>query len=347
MMLRYLLLVTSLAPAVALSVSGSETLQLSKSRLHESLKSLSGKLTLSPEIAIPEPTDPTALLLQSTAITSLSNMCRVEAKANAAFLSGSVTAIQTFCNEQEDARGNFPGPIPVVSCLQDRDTWPELAESGVSGVVITCSLDDTDALKEPCEAAFALGLQAIPEVQLNPADAASWIDNDTFMEGVVEKLTSAMGQEPASILVSVPNSDDADVDSTGANAVALPTVPRALSKQLPILGSISVTAGANRMGSETKRWKAAGYTGAVLRANCLPPSFSAELELVGHFWGSCISDLKSVKSKNFEFRTRNYLSKSAPVEWAKYQKSVIESGALGLEDSHDSINSDGGDYSGF
>jgi hypothetical protein len=178
---------------------------------------------------------------------------------------------------------------------------------------------------------------------LNADDSASW--DEGFMEGVVEKLTAAMGQEPAGILIVIP-APEKEGDAA-AEEVTLPVVPKALSKQVPILGSIAVVAGANRMGSETKRWKAAGYTGAVLRSDCLPPAFTAELELVGHFWGSCIGDLKSLKSKNFEFRTRNYLSKSAPVEWAKYQKSVIESGALGKEDEQVSINSDGGDYSGF
>jgi hypothetical protein len=44
------------------------------------------------------------------------------------------------------------------------------------------------------------------------------------------------------------------------------------------------------------------------------------------------------------------MEKSVPLEWAKYQKSVIESGALGeAEDAGppSGFNPDAGDYKGF
>jgi hypothetical protein len=322
--------------------SPSETLQLAKSRLHDSLKSLSGKLTLSPEIAIPEPKDPTAVLLQSTAITQLSTLIRTKAKANAAFLSGSLTAVQMFCNEQELARGEFPGPIPVVYCGEEEESWKELAESGVCGVLIPCSLGDLDALKSKCETAIQVGLQPLPELMLPESEATSW-RGEGFMEDVVSKLTDIVGHEPASIFVTIQSTSEQESDRV---SVPLPSVSKDLRKRLPIVGSISVSAGGGRMGSETKRFKDAGYTGAVLRAGCLPPVFTEDLLLVSRFWSSCIGDLKSTKSKNFEFRTRNYLESSVSLDWAKYQKSVIESGALGSEE-HSSVNSDGGDYQGF
>ena len=344
--LRYLVLscVTLLASGLS-TTSSSEILQAAKGRLHDSLKSLSGKLTLSPEIAIPEPKDATGVLLQMTAITQLSGLVRTEAKANAAFLSGSLTAIQMFCNEQKEAFGNFPGPIPTIYCGSNEDDWKELAESGVCGVMITCALNDLDALAAKCEAASQVGLQPLPEVVLQESDASNWSE-DNFMEDVVSKLTAAIGKEPASIFITV-QSSSSEEDEAAKEPISLPFVPKKLRKQLPIVGSISVSAGGGRMGSETKRFKDAGYTGAVLRADCLPPVFTEDLVLVSRFWSSCIGDLKSVKSKNFEFRTRNYLESSAPLEWAKYQKSVIESGALGSEEHTSITDNDSGDYSGF
>jgi len=50
----------------------SEQVQLARGRLHEALYSPSGKLTFSPEIIIPEPSDPTALLLQSSEVVKIS-----------------------------------------------------------------------------------------------------------------------------------------------------------------------------------------------------------------------------------------------------------------------------------
>jgi len=45
---------------------------LARNRLREALQSPSGKLTLSPEIVVPQPTDPTAILLQGSQIDRLS-----------------------------------------------------------------------------------------------------------------------------------------------------------------------------------------------------------------------------------------------------------------------------------
>lgn len=52
--------------------SPSELAELARGRLREALRSPAGKLTLSPEIIIPEPNDPTALLLQASEVTKTS-----------------------------------------------------------------------------------------------------------------------------------------------------------------------------------------------------------------------------------------------------------------------------------
>ena len=70
------------------------------------------RLSLEP-IVVPEPKDATSILLQANALSNLSEKIRVQAKSNSAWISGSVSALQTFCSEQEQARGNFPGPVPA------------------------------------------------------------------------------------------------------------------------------------------------------------------------------------------------------------------------------------------
>eukprot|EP00562_Extubocellulus_spinifer_P004360 CAMPEP_0178523472 /NCGR_PEP_ID=MMETSP0696-20121128/29109_1 /TAXON_ID=265572 /ORGANISM="Extubocellulus spinifer, Strain CCMP396" /LENGTH=92 /DNA_ID=CAMNT_0020154705 /DNA_START=28 /DNA_END=303 /DNA_ORIENTATION=- len=84
----------------------SEAAATAKLILHQSLSSPSGKkLTYTPELSIPEPSDPTALLLQSTEVGKLSQQLRDVAKANCVVVGGSVGALTTFCGEQENARG--------------------------------------------------------------------------------------------------------------------------------------------------------------------------------------------------------------------------------------------------
>jgi len=315
------------------------------------LKSLSGKLTLSPEIDIVEPRDPTALLLQRPAVNALSEQIRKVAKANAAWLSGTTSEIQTFCEEQEEARGRFPSPIPIIYCGEDQDEWKELANIGVCGVMVQCkisSLDDLESteLKKQSEQALALGLQPIPEIILEASTACTWTD-ESYMENLLSTLTSIIEQEPASIVLTIKDKDTNTEGTDGEESTPLPPVPESISDKIPVLGSVSVMAGGNRIGTESLRWKEAGYTGNVLRKTCLPPSFTQDISLVGRFWSSCIGELKSTKSKSFTFLTRNYMDKSKPVEWAKYQKSVIDSGALGSAEDNVSINADSGDYQGF
>lgn len=329
----------------------SEKAQIARSRLVESLSSPSGKLTLNPEIVIPEPSDPTAILLQATGITSMSEKLRIQAKANTAWISGSITSLTTFCNEQEQSRGDFPGPIPVVYC-DSPENVQEVADAGADGLLVPVfdgkeikslkELSQDDNWVKTCESALDCGMQPIPEVTVNSATAAAW--DETDMEKLVESIGELAGSEPATLLLSVNPVDDEQEE------VCLPLVPKSLGKRVPILGSVRAAAGENRMGEEISRFKAAGFTGAVLRSECVPGfRMNLDLEYVARFWGACIADLKSTKSKTFNFRSRNLMEKSVPLEWAKYQKDVMDSGALGeMEDNMPTgINPDAGDYVGF
>lgn len=335
-MLQSLLFTVALlvTPASSLSVD----VQMSKSRLQEALSSVAGKLTLSPEIIIPVPTDMTAILLQASAIQTLSSRLRTQAKANTAFIDGTVTSVETFCAEQESARGNFPGPIPVVyfgTQVEDMDT---LAEAGAMGIVVTVqNLDDmADTLKEKCQAALACGLQPIPEMMVDPS---------CNVESLVDAIHACLGMDPAALLLTFP-AVEVDVEPA-----ALPSVSKDLKKRVPILGSVRVPVGENRMGMEVARFKDAGFTGAILRSECVAGfRVNTDIDVVGKFWANCIGDLKSTKSKSFSFRSKNAMNKDLMTEWTKFSMDVVESGALGPEDMETGkaeINTDAGDYKGF
>lgn len=337
----------SLLFTVALLVTGASSLsvdlQMSRSRLQEALSSVAGKLTLSPEIIIPIPTDMTAILLQNSAIQTLSSRLRTQAKANTAFIDGTITSVETFCAEQESARGNFPGPIPVVYFGTQVDDMTTLAEAGVMGIVVTVpNLENmSDTLLKPCQAALACGLQPIPELMIVDDPSSSSCN----VESLVDAIHACLGMDPVALLLTFP-AVEVDIEPPD-----LPTISKDLKKRVPILGSVRVPVGENRMGMEVSRFKDAGFTGAVLRSECVAGfRVNTDIDVIGKFWANCIGDLKSTKSKSFSFRSKNQMEKNAMTEWTKFSMDVVESGALGPEDMETGkvdINTDGGDYKGF
>lgn len=364
-----------LFPINTLSLSSpSEAAQLTRARLQQALSSPSGKLTLSPEIFVPEPNNPTAILLQGPAITQLSTNIRDKARANAVFLGAdSLGSYRTFCKEQDEARGNFPGPVPVIysATLNDDATEyfediREISEMGVSGVLVSVnegseisSLDeicgDAETLwLKMCNAALECGLQPIPEIAAKYTAAAVWKEEE--IKGLVEKLSDLIGEDPVSILISI-NPSNSEEDNSGddttlerAETLQLPVIPRALGKRIPILASVRTGAGAGRLGEETARIKASGFTGAVLRRECVP-GFPANpsLEFSSDFWSACIGDLKSTRSKTFNFRSKNNMETNVATQWANLQTNVMDSGALGdmADSAPPGFDPDAGDYQGF
>ena len=370
------------------SSTSSEAAQLTRARLTQALSSPSGKLTLSPEMFIPEPSNPTAILLQASAITQLSERVRSRAKANTAFLSAnSLSSLRIFCNEQEDARGNFPGPVPVIYCGQsnsdeenddddddDALDLSELAATGVSGILVSInegaeiSSIDTDIVGgedsqwlSMYKNALENGLQPVPEITVKDSTAATWKEEE--MEALVEKISSLTGDDPVSILLTInptidenENSSDEDKDGDGEtdtepneNNIPLPIISKSLGRRVPIMASVRASAGENRIGEEAYLLKASGFTGAVLRRECVPgfPA-NSNLEYLSDFWSACIGDLKSTKSKAFSFRSKNNMQKSVGTQWANYQSDVISSGALGLSEGPDpGFDQESGDYKGF
>jgi hypothetical protein len=75
-----------------------------------------------------------------------------------------------------------------------------------------------------------------------------------------------------------------------------------------------------------------------------------DLKFVSGFWTAAISDIKSTKSKSFNFRSKinqDFKDRDLPMEWYNYQKNVMDSGALGDSPVPGDINSANGDYAGF
>uniref|UniRef100_A0A7S3QIL6 Fructose-bisphosphate aldolase n=1 Tax=Chaetoceros debilis TaxID=122233 RepID=A0A7S3QIL6_9STRA len=356
----------SISSTDALS-SSVETANMAKLELQQSLSSIANKMTLSPEIIIPEPTDPTALLLQSTEVTKMSTNVRTRAKGNAAFIAGSLNSLKTFCTEQETARGNFPGPLPVIYCTSSFGgdaSMSEISDAGARGVMYTVNpnnevaspeeLENDDSLKISFDSALENGMQLIPEIILKPE--STW-DADAVTK-LVDSVISQCGTEPPALILTVgaisdeeEEEEEAEVALSQKTNLSLPEVPKELSKKIPILGSVRAVAGGGRMGASVDAHKQAGFKGCLLRCECLPGyRMNPDLDFVGGFWGAAIGDLKSTKSKNFNFRSTIALDRDIPLEWYNYQKDIMESGALGSPGGPgegDPLNSDNGDYQGF
>jgi len=355
----------------ALVITESARAQTARSRLAEALKSPSKKLTIHPELVLPEPSDPTALLLRASEVTKMSEMIRTRAKANAVFVEGTVDALIPMAKEQEGARGNFPGPLPIIYSSTDDDSLTTNLEQlqdveGVEGVLIKCfsgkvigSADDflaeakTDSsLTERCSAIWEAGLQPIPEIVL--AAGSEWTEDDVekLVDGVKE---SCGGLDPVSIVFATGETGEEVEGGEEEEENEEPStpnieIPSSVSKRLSFLGSVRTSAGEGRMNAAASTLSSCKFNGAFLRADCVPGyRMNPDLDVVGGFWSAAISDLKSLKSKNFSFRSKVKLSKDVPMEWYNYQKDVMDSGALGMPSSGggDGLNPEAGDYKGF
>jgi hypothetical protein len=339
----------------------SPDLTATRSRFAESFSSPAGKLTFSPELHIQEPSDPTAILLQNSAVQDLSAKIRA-AKANAAFLRGSISALNTFCKEQEVAMGSFPGPVPVVFCLENNledVDLPTIAECGAHGVMIpVCngqalkspsSLDSLpDKWMEVCKSALDYGVQPIPEVTLASDNVNSW--NEEQLTVLLDKIKDVLGEDPVTLVLSIENESDDDVAKYKEDkSTLLPTFSKTLTKRVPITGSLREPAGDNRLSLASAQFKEAGFTSNLLRSECFPGfDVRIDLSIVGKFWAGCITDLKSTRSKSFSFRSKNNMEKSALTSWSNYQKSVMDSGALGdPNDAYSIVDEAAGEYKGF
>ena len=206
----------------SLSITESSRAQTARSRLSEAFRSPSKKITYHPELVLPEPSDPTALLLRASEVTKLSQTIRTKAKANAVFVEGTVDALAPMGKEQEGARGNFPGPVPIIYSLGDTtalsDTLEQLENvDGVEGILVPFSskeinsvdsyLQETNnsGLSEKCGAIWEAGLQPIPEIVLSPG--VEWPEDEVVRLVDAVKDTCG-GLDPVSIVFTNAENDN-------------------------------------------------------------------------------------------------------------------------------------------
>jgi len=88
------------------------------------------------------------------------------------------------------------------------------------------------------------------------------------------------------------------------------------------------------------------------RSECVPGyRMNPDLQFVSGFWTAAISDIKSTKSKSFNFRSKidqGFKDRDLPMEWYNYQKDVMDSGSLGESiPTPGNVNTGNGDFVGF
>lgn len=329
----------------SLSISESPRAEISRSRLSEAFRSPSKKLTFHPEVLLPEPSDPTALLLRATEVKKLSQALRTKAKANAVFVEGTVDALMPMGKDQEDARGNFPGPVPIIFILgNDSSSLSDCLErlgnvDGVEGMLVPlfggkqiASVESyvEESKNQPTLARvfgsiWDAGLQPIPEIVLSPDSEWSEVDVIRLVDAVQD---SCGGLDPVSIVFTCAARDEVadketDIDGDEDDDEPLTpiiTIPASVSKRTTFIGSVRTTAGEGRMNAAISELASRNFNGAFLRADCVPGyRFNPDLSVVGSFWSAAIGDLKSLKSKSFSFRSKVKLSKDVP---SKFQFSL-------------------------
>jgi hypothetical protein len=304
---------------------------------------------------------------------------RQVAKANAVFIqTDDVTDAATFCNEQKNSLGQFPGPVPVVYILHenndDKDdtiiSCKSIAQAGVDGILIP--MDRWNA--QICQQALSSGIEPIPEI---PIDTTTTTENVLeSLEQIVSKLSETMGKDPVCLVLTPQQSSTTDpslqsdtfslppsltASRTSTSASAFPRM-----SSIPLWVSVRVLAGDDRLGQVANLCKTRGLAGCLLRRECLPGGFHTSpnkkststtnrgaaqpnyLDVVRTCWEAILGDLKSTRSKSFSFRSKNNLERSAASKWGSLQRSVLESGALGdPNESVSIVDSDAGDYQGF
>ncbi|KAL3803241.1 hypothetical protein ACHAWO_005598 [Cyclotella atomus] len=354
-----------ISQTTALSITESPRAEIARLRLADAFRSPSGKITLHPELVLPEPSDPTALLLRSTEVTKLSTTLRTKAKANGLFVEGSIDALAPLGKEQESARGNFPGPVPIICSMSNvDDVDSERLESmanidGVEGVLIPfCvakGINSVDSyvetindgqLAKVCAEIWSAGMQPIPEILL--AKGSQWAEDEVVRLIDAVKDTCG-GLDPVSIVFTKEESEQEDEESDDLSTPEI-TIPESIEDRLAFVGSVRTTAGGGRMNQAISQLSSCNFNAAFLRADCVPGyRMNPDLNVVGGFWAAALGDLKSLKSKNFNFRSKVKLDRDVPMEWYNYQKDVMESGALGSSGAgaDPTLNPDAGDYKGF
>lgn len=137
------------------SATGFGTAPVLKSLLKKPSKVLTVGVEYSPEESTDLGED-----LSVASIEILSMKLRQQAKV-AFIVCSDVEKVKQFHAEQETARGNFPGPIPIIFLGDVSTSSSELIEAGASAVVIDAGTNDALSV---AESALSAGLETIWKV---------------------------------------------------------------------------------------------------------------------------------------------------------------------------------------
>ncbi|GMI54367.1 hypothetical protein ScalyP_jg2573 [Parmales sp. scaly parma] len=307
------------------------------------------KLTFVPEINLNNQlSDSTNLLVEKLQIESLSRTLRVKSKAGVVVLCGSVDQLSIFCSEQRAAVDDYPGPLNVIFKGVEEYDCEAVRVAGADGILSSFDTNDEGweiMMRSALDENSASGLSTVVEV----------VTSAGFELGDLEEV---VGDNVGAIVITGRDSfidfgeEGEDADNGESEP---PIVPIAVPKisgdinSVPVLGSVRVLAGGGRMGEVCAEMNEGGYSGAFLRQECVPKyQFNTDLAEIAKFFVLAITNLKSMKSKNFGgLRSKMKIEKDVPMEWFNYQKDIMESGALGTTEKATGINTAEGDFVGF
>ena len=132
---------------------------------------------------------------QSPADEVLSMKLRQQAKVSFVVCQD-LSAIKILSQEQESAKGNFPGPVPIV--CQNVQNVEEISESGASAIILDVGASDA---MQKAESASSYGLETIWKV--SSVDQAkqvleSFEDADVFLLDATESIAEILAIIPKS-----------------------------------------------------------------------------------------------------------------------------------------------------
>lgn len=312
-----------------------------------------GKTVLGVTYAPPPPTDATQVILQTSDLPKSSHLLRTQGKSKYIVVPGQTVKreegwevdFKGFLNEQATMapRGTLPEATRVfLDVTGDPTLWddkvPDLASAGLTGVLVD----------NPAELAKAADLGLAAMYRLNDHNHADGIDVSKHLSDLPSTSTSAIA------LVVLPGYDEDFYQDAEESASSPPPPilkkPKAEHSEIPCCIELGVPAGEGLLQSASRKLGSMGYDSILMLPSVVPPTVPPTASGLASFWCSALAALSSPRSQAFGgFRSKVSLEKDVPMEWMKYQKDIMASGALGKVGAkeNDDVDTLRGDYQGF
>lgn len=274
--------------------------------------------------------------LRAMPMRALSQVLR-EAGVSCIAVRGRGSLIEHICNEQAEARGMFPGPVPVMYIPAPGETVQEgiadLAKAGVSGVMISQTIGAEGVPLDQAVAALAAEAAAVHSADL---------------QAIVEIIVDAAAGEDDSLVPKVLGDIQSKVRADGVvvSASAGPLMPPPTSMEVEMVVG-GVRAPWNTIRSACDEMHAMGYSGALLRSECMPLA-ARRIEDWGDFWKNIVMNVRSAKSKTLTIMVGQQQEKDAMQAYVEKVKSSGQFDNLGKGESlGGDFDSSRGDFVGF